>query len=231
MNINGYESLDTIIERGHKPLNAAAFELVANETRALVLDTRTALDFAHGFIPNSINIGLDGNFAQMVGELIPDIQQQILVVAEEGKEYDAMIRLSRVGYDNTIGYLKGGFSTWKQAGKEVDNVHRISAKQLEEKYEDEAIIIVDVRKKSEYDAEHFIGAINIPLHTINEHLAEFPKDKAFAIHCAGGYRSMIAASILKQRGWNNFVEVAGGFKAIALTSIPKTQYVCPTTLL
>jgi glyoxylase-like metal-dependent hydrolase (beta-lactamase superfamily II)/rhodanese-related sulfurtransferase len=231
MNINGYESLDTIIERGHKPLNAAAFELVANETRALVLDTRTALDFAHGFIPNSINIGLDGNFAQMVGELIPDIQQQILVVAEEGKEYDAMIRLSRVGYDNTIGYLKGGFSTWKQAGKEVDNVHRISAKQLEEKYEDEAIIIVDVRKKSEYDAEHFIGAINIPLHTINEHLAEFPKEKTFAIHCAGGYRSMIAASILKQRGWNNFVEVAGGFKAIALTSIPKTQYVCPTTLL
>jgi rhodanese-related sulfurtransferase len=231
MNINGYESLDTIIERGHKPLNAAAFELVANETRALVLDTRTALDFAHGFIPNSINIGLDGNFAQMVGELIPDIQQQILVVAEEGKEYDAMIRLSRVGYDNTIGYLKGGFGTWKQAGKEVDNVHRISAKQLEEKYEDEALIIVDVRKKSEFDAEHFIGAINIPLHAINEHLAEFPKENTFAIHCAGGYRSMIAASILKQRGWNNFVEVAGGFKAIALTSIPKTQYVCPTTLL
>ena len=231
MNINGYESLDTIIERGHKPLDAATFELVANETLALVLDTRTSLEFAHGFIPNSINIGLDGNFAQMVGELVPDIRQQILVVAEEGKEYDAMIRLSRVGYDNSIGYLKGGFATWKQSGKETDTVHRISAKQLEEKFEDENIILVDVRKKSEYDAEHFIGAINIPLHTINEHLAEFPKDKPFAIHCAGGYRSMIAASILKQRGWNNFVEVAGGFKAIALTGIPRSQYVCPTTLL
>lgn len=231
MNINGYESLDTIIERGHKPLDAATFELVANETQALVLDTRTSLEFAHGFIPNSINIGLDGNFAQMVGELVPDIRQQILVVAEEGKEYDAMIRLSRVGYDNSIGYLKGGFATWKQSGKEVDSVHRISAKQLEEKFEDENIILVDVRKKSEYDAEHFIGAVNIPLHTINEHLAELPKDKPFAIHCAGGYRSMIAASILKQRGWNNFVEVAGGFKAIALTGIPRSQYVCPTTLL
>jgi glyoxylase-like metal-dependent hydrolase (beta-lactamase superfamily II)/rhodanese-related sulfurtransferase len=229
MNIKGYESLDSIMNRGHKPLDAAAFELIANETRALVLDTRTAAVFAHGFIPNSINIGLDGNFAQMVGELVTDIQQEILLVADEDKEYEAIIRLSRVGYDHTIGYLKGGFNTWKAAGKEIDTVHRISAKQLEEKYEADDTLIVDVRKKSEYDAEHIVDAINIPLHTINEHLAELPKDKIFAIHCAGGYRSMIAASILKQRGWNNFVEVNGGYKAIALTGIPRTDYVCPTT--
>jgi len=231
MNITGYESLDTILERGHKPLNASAFELVANDTMALVLDTRTAADFAHGFIPNSINIGLDGNFAQMVGELVLDINQEILLVTDEGKEYESMIRLSRVGYDHTIGYLKGGFTAWKTAGKEVDSVQRISAKQLEEKYEDEDMLIVDVRRKSEFDSEHFIGAINIPVHKINDHLSELPKDKTFAIHCAGGYRSMTAASILKQRGWNNFVEVAGGFKAIALTGIPRTAYVSPTSLL
>ncbi len=231
MNIHGYESLDTVLKRAHIPLGAEAFEVTANETMALVLDTRTAMDFAHGFIPNSINIGLDGNFAQMVGELIPDINQPILIVADEGKEYDSMIRLSRVGYDHTIGYLKGGFSSWKQARKEMDTVHRISAKQLEEKCDDMDLLLVDVRKKSEYEAEHFIGALNIPLHTINEHLAELPKDKAFAIHCAGGYRSMIAASILKQRGWTNFFEVAGGFKAMALTGLPKSNYIRPTTML
>ncbi len=231
MNIQGYESLDTILKRAHKPLNPDEFEFIATEMRALVLDTRPAADFAKGFIPNSINIGLDGNFAQMVGELVPDINQPVLLIANEGKEYEAIIRLSRVGYDHAIGYLKGGFVAWKNEGKEVDSIHRISARQLEEKYEDEDMLLIDVRKKSEYDAEHFIGALNIPLHLINEHLAEFPKDQPFAIHCASGYRSMIAASILKQRGWNNFVEVAGGFRAIALTTIPKSQYITPTSML
>lgn len=231
MNIQGYESLDTILKRAHKPLNPDEFEFIANETRSLLLDTRPAADFAKGFIPNSINIGLDGNFAQMVGELVPDINQPILLIANEGKEYEAIIRLSRVGYDHAIGYLKGGFDAWKNEHKEIDTVHRISARQLEEKYEDEDMLLIDVRKKSEYDAEHFIGALNIPLHQINEHLAGFPKDKPFAIHCASGYRSMIAASILKQRGWNNFVEVAGGFKAIALTTIPKSKYITPTSML
>lgn len=231
MNIKGYESLDTILHRGHKPLTPDEFEFVATEMNALVLDTRPAAEFTKGFIPNSINIGLDGNFAQMVGELVPDIMQPILLVTNENKEYEAIIRLSRVGYDHSIGYLKGGFEAWKNEGKETDTVHRVNARQLEEKYEDEDMLLVDVRKKSEYDTEHFIGAINIPLHQINDHLAELPKDKPFAIHCAGGYRSMIAASILKQRGWNNFVEVAGGFKAIALTTIPRSQYKAPTTML
>ena len=230
MNIQGYESLDTVMERGDKPMDANTFELVANETGALVLDTRDANDFAKGFIPNSINIGLEGSFAMWVGEMIKDIKQEILLVTDLGKEEEAIIRLSRVGYDHTIGYLKGGFETWKQAGKEIDVVERISASELEQKV-NEFCCIIDVRKKSEYDSEHVQGAINIPLNDINNHLSEFPKDKRFALHCAGGYRSMIAAAILKQRGWENFVDVKEGFAGIKNTSLPVTEYVCPSTLL
>jgi hydroxyacylglutathione hydrolase len=231
MNIGGYESLDKVMQRGHRPLTVDEFEFAANETRALVLDTRPAAEFAKGFIPNSISIGLDGNFAQMVGELITDIKQEILLVTESGKEEESIIRLSRVGYDNTIGYLQGGFNSWTAAGKEKDAIDRITAATLAEKQKDPTVLIVDVRKKSEYDAQHIVNAINIPLHLINEHLQELPKDKPFIIHCAGGYRSVIAASVLKQRGWNNFTDVIGGFKQIAETEIPTTAYVCPTTLL
>lgn len=229
MNIKGYESLDKVMERGHKELDAEAFEMTANETRALILDTRSADEFSKGFIPNSINIGLDGSFAQWVGEMITDIKQEILLVTDEGKEDESIIRLSRVGYDHTIGYLKGGFKSWVNAGKEKDTVKRITAKEMEANYKD--VLTIDIRKKSEYDSEHVIGAVNIPLNQINSHLSEFPKDKPFVLHCAGGYRSMIAASMLKQRGWENFVDVIGGFKEIATTSIPRTAYVCPTTLL
>jgi hydroxyacylglutathione hydrolase len=231
MNIGGYESLDKVMQRGYRPLSVDEFEFAANETRALVLDTRPAAEFAKGFIPNSISIGLDGNFAQMVGELITDINQEILLVTEPGKEEESIIRLSRVGYDNTIGYLQGGFNSWTAAAKEKDTIDRITAATLAEKQKDPTVLIVDVRKKSEYDAQHIVNAINIPLHLINEHLQELPKDKPFIIHCAGGYRSVIAASVLKQRGWNNFVDVIGGFKQIAETGIPTTAYVCPTTLL
>jgi len=231
MNIQGYESLDTVMERGQKALDAAAFEMTANENRALILDTRSAEDFAQGFIPNSINIALDGSFAQWVGEMITDIKQEILLVTDEGKEEEGLIRLSRVGYDHAIGYLKGGFNTWKKAGKETDMVNRITAKELEATYKHSDVLLVDVRKKSEYDSEHVIDAVNIPLNQINNHLAELPKEKPFILYCAGGYRSMIAASILKQRGWDNFVDVIGGFKEIATTSIAKSNYVCPTTLL
>jgi glyoxylase-like metal-dependent hydrolase (beta-lactamase superfamily II)/rhodanese-related sulfurtransferase len=231
LNIGGYESLDTVMQRGQKPLNPVVFEMLANETRALILDTRPAATFAKGFIPNSISIGLDGNFAQMVGELIKDINQEILLVTEAGKEEESIIRLSRVGYDHAIGYLHGGFSTWEEAGKETDHIIRITAKEFEEKYDTENILVIDVRRKSEYDTQHVIGAINIPLHLINEHLAEIPKAKPFIIHCAGGYRSIIAGSVLKQRGWDNFVDVTGGFKEIASTTTPVSEYVCPTSLL
>lgn len=231
MNIKGYESLDTVLERAKTPLNAIEFEVAANETRALILDTRDGVSFANAFIPNSINIGIDGNFAQWVGEMIPDVTQEILLVAEPGRLEESLIRLSRVGYDNVIGYLKGGFQTWVEAGKETDNFKRITAQDFEAMYKGDNKIIFDVRKKSEYDAEHVVGAINVPLNQINQHLAEFPKDKAFVIYCAGGYRSMVAASILKQRGWNDFVDVIGGFGAISKQDVPKTEYVCPTTLL
>jgi glyoxylase-like metal-dependent hydrolase (beta-lactamase superfamily II)/rhodanese-related sulfurtransferase len=230
MNIQGYESLDRVMDRGMRALNAADFEVVANEELPLVLDTRPAEVFAKGFIPNSVNIGLDSNFAMWVGEMVPDIKQAILLVTEPGKEEESIIRLSRVGYDNTIGFLLGGFDAWKAAGKEVDTVDRIDAPEFAKRYATKPIVI-DVRKKSEFDSEHVVDAINVPLNQISQHLAQFPKDKPFILHCAGGYRSMIAASILKQRGWENFVDVVGGFSAIKETDVKRTEYVCPSTLL
>ena len=232
MNIKGYESLDNIMERGRRPLSAEEFETAANETQALVLDTRNSTEFAKGFIPNSINIGIDGSFAQWVGEMIPGVKQEILLVTEEGREEESIIRLSRVGYDNTLGFLKGGFNAWQAAGKDTETVSRINVDEFAEKMANEVPIVIDVRKKSEYDSEHVEGVSNIPLNSINQHLAEFPKDKPFVLYCAGGYRSMLAASILKSRGWDNFVDVAGGFAAIkAAGRVPLTEYVCPTTLL
>ena len=231
LNINGYESLDTVLKRAKTALNPTEFELVANETRALVLDTRPSAIFAKGFIPNSINIGLDGNFAMWVGEMISDIQQEILLVTEIGKEDEALIRLSRVGYDRTIGYLNGSFEAWEKAGKQMDTINRISATELEKQLAPQKTVVIDVRKQSEFDSEHLVGAINIPMNEINNRLSEFPKDKPFVLHCAGGYRSIIAASILKQRGWDNFVDVSDGFAGIKNTQLPKTNYVCPTTLL
>ena len=232
MNIQGYESLETVMHRGQKPYDAKSFEIVANETQALILDTRKAAEFAEGFIPNSINIGLESNFAMWVGELIPDLQQEILLVAENHEKVEeAIIRLSRVGYDHAIGYLEGGFQAWVNAGKEVDTVNRITADDLAILEEIHLTPVFDVRKKSEFASEHLVQAVNIPLNEISQRLSEFPKDKHFVLHCAGGYRSMIAASILKQRGYDNFVDVIGGFNEIKLTNLPITDYVCPTTLL
>lgn len=231
MNIKGYESLDTIMERGNKALSAKEFELIATETQALVLDTRDASEFSKGFIPNSINIGLQGSFAQWVGEMIPDIKQEILLVTDEGKEEEAITRLSRVGYDNTIGFLKGGFRSWKKAGFEVDKIKRITAEKFATDYKKKKLLVFDVRKTSEFGSEHVLNTESVPLNVINDHLAAFPKDKPFVLICGGGYRSMIAGSILKQRGWDKFVDVIGGFGAISKTDVPKSEYVCPTTLL
>ena len=230
MNIQGYDSLDTIMERGNRGLSPSSFELVANESNALILDTRAPEVFAQGFIPNSINIGLDGNFAMWVGEMISDIQQEILLVCEIGREEEAIIRLSRVGYDHTVGYLKGGFNAWVSEGRETDAVQRISAEEFAEKFA-RKIPTFDVRKRSEFDAEHVVDVVNIPLNEINLHLAKFPENESFILHCAGGYRSMIAASILKSRGIHNFVDVIGGMSDISKTNVPKTAYVCPSTLL
>ncbi|UGS20480.1 MBL fold metallo-hydrolase [Flavobacterium cyclinae] len=232
LNLNGYQSLDKVIEKGKNPLHPKDFEALATVSGALVLDTRNATDFANGFIPNSINIGIDGSFAMWVGEMISDINQAILLVTEPGREEECMIRLSRVGYDNTIGYLEGGFESWKLEGKEIDSLKRITGEQLEVLMQKEDLPLFDVRKKSEFDSEHLMNSENIPLNQLNSQLESFPKNKPFVIYCAGGYRSMIAASILKQRGFDNFVDVSGGFNEISKTTkLPKTEYVCPSTLL
>ena len=230
MNIQGYDSLDTVMERGKHALSPSEFDLMANETQALILDTRAPEVFAKGFIPNSINIGLDGSFAMWVGEMIPDIKQEILLVTDEDKEEEAIIRLSRVGYDHAIGYLKGGFKAWKNSGFEIDTVQRLSADEFARAYTAHPIVI-DVRKKSEFDSEHVVNAINLPLNELNNRFYELPQEEPFILHCAGGYRSMIAASILKSRGYHNFKDVDGGITAILKTDVPKTEYVCPTTLL
>jgi hydroxyacylglutathione hydrolase len=232
LNLKGYESLDKVIEKAKKPLNPTEFEALATVSGALILDTRNATDFAKAFIPNSINIGIDGSFAMWVGEMITDINQAILLVTEPGREEESMIRLSRVGYDNTIGYLEGGFSTWQEAGRQIDSLKRINGEQLEAILQTEDLPLFDIRKKSEFDSEHLVDSINIPLNQLNMKFDHFPKDKPFVIYCAGGYRSMIAASILKQRGFDNFMDVSGGFNEIAKTTkLPKTAYVCPSTLL
>ncbi len=231
MNKEGYESIEDVLHRGLQALSPDAFEAAANETDALVLDTRMPDAFAAGLIPNSINIGIDGNFAPWVGALITDIKQPILIVAEHGREEEIVTRLARVGYDHAIGYLKGGFDVWKKAGKDIDTVASISATDFAKKYKTEKLEVVDVRKPGEFEAEHVENAVNLPLDYINEHMAEFRKDKTLYLHCAGGYRSMIAASILKSRGYENIVNIEGGFKAIAEgTDTPKTNYVCPSTL-
>lgn len=233
MNIQGYDSIDEVLNRGFNPLSPAAFEAAANETGAVVLDTRDAQVFAKGFIPNSINIGIDGSFAVWVGALIPDLKQEILIVAEEGREEEVITRLARVGYDYSIGYLKGGFEAWKADGREVDTITSITTEELANIIEKEGQVnILDVRKNSEHLSEHVIDAENAPLDYINDSMAKIDKDKTYYVHCAGGYRSMVFNSILRARGFENLIDIKGGFDAIKDSGLFKvSDYVCPTTLL
>ncbi|GAB4513413.1 MAG: MBL fold metallo-hydrolase [Allomuricauda sp.] len=229
MNKEGYEDIDKILERGTQALTPEAFEVAANETGAIVLDVRHQDDFAKGHVPRSIFIGLDGSFAPWVGALVADVKQPILLVTPEGREEETITRLSRVGFDHTLGYLKGGIDAWKSAGKEVDTVESVSAEELKKRIEN-GVPVYDVRKETEFQAEHVENAHLTPLDYINDHLSEFPEKETFYVHCAGGYRSMIASSILKSRGIHNLVDVAGGFADIKKAGIPVTDYVCPTTL-
>ena len=228
LNKEGYDNVENII-RDAVAYDAKTFEIIANETEALILDVRREEDFAKGHIPKSIFIGVHGAFAPWVGALILDIKQPILLVTPEGQEEETITRLSRVGYDNTLGYLKGGFDSWKIAGFEYDSVTSVSAEVLEEKINEKALVF-DVRKPGEYTAEHILDVPSTPLDFLNDHLSEFPKEAPFYVHCAGGYRSMIAVSILKARGYHNAIDVKGGFAAIKNTGIKTTNYVCPSTL-
>ncbi len=229
MNKEGYESIDVVLSKGMQALSANEFEFLANDTGALVIDTRDAQTFSNGFIPNSINIGIDGSFAPWVGSLIPGVGHPLLIITDEGREEEVVTRLARVGFDNTLGYLKGGIKSWMQSGKEIDFIESISAKEFTKRTKEQKQTIIDVRKPGEFEAEHLTDAINIPLDFLNSHLAEIPKEGEVYLHCAGGYRSMIAASILKSRGWDNLIDVQGGFKAIAETNVPRTNYVCSKT--
>jgi rhodanese-related sulfurtransferase len=226
------DSIDTVLARGNHALSPQAFDVAANETNAVILDTRDPEIFAKGFLPNSINIGIDGSFAPWVGTLITDIKQPILLVADEGREEEVVTRLARVGYDYCIGYLAGGFDVWKNAGNEIDTIESINAETLFNIGSENEISIVDVRKKSEFDSEHIIDAENLPLDFINQNFTSIDKNITHYIHCAGGYRSMIFISILKARGYNNLINVAGGFKSIKEQGkFQITEYVCPSTLL
>ncbi|MCU0326222.1 MAG: MBL fold metallo-hydrolase [Spirosomaceae bacterium] len=231
INKTGAKDLDTV--KGQvQALSAAAFEAAANETGAIVIDTRPAQTFKNGFIPNSINIGIKGDFAPWVGTLITDIEQPILIVADAENLEEVITRLSRVGYDNVIGYLDGGFESWVEAQKEIDTIESISAEDFAQRFAESEgkIIVKDVRKPTEYMAEHVDEAMNIPLANLSNNMVEFSKDATNYIHCAGGYRSMIACSILKSRGFENIVDVAGGFAAISKTDVPKTDFVCQSKM-
>ena len=231
MNKQGYESFENVLNLGMRALTAEEFETAASGTGALLLDTRKNGDFAKGFIPQSINIGIDGDFAPWVGSMIADVKQPILIICEVGQEEETVTRLSRVGFDNLVGHLAGGFEAWVTAGKETDTINRITA----DTFAKQVIIgeskVIDIRKATEYAAEHVTDAYSKPLAAINDWIEDIDPKQHFFIHCAGGYRSMIAASILEARGFRNFTEIEGGFNAIAKTEVPKTDFVCQSKIL
>ncbi len=231
MNKKGYESFESVLNNGMRALTPAEFEAAAENTEALILDTRDNSNFYKGFIPQSVNIGLNGDFAPWVGALIADVKQPLLLVTDAGKEEEAVTRLSRVGFDNILGHLEGGFAAWLSAGKEADVVDRISAVQFAKIVETGKDKIIDVRKQTEYEAEHVEDAYNKPLADINDWIKDINPEEHFFIHCAGGYRSMMAASILEARGYRNFTEIEGGFDAISKTNVAKTNFVCQTKIL
>lgn len=229
MNIGGYDSIDEVVKAGTTPLSPAAFETVMEETKAIVLDTRSAQDFAKGFIPGSYNIGLKGNFASWAGIVFKDVKQPLVLVTDPGTEEEVTIRLARVGFDNAKGFLSGGVNAWKEAGKSLDRIRSVS---VEEVAAVEGANIVDVRKESEYKSEHVINAENAPLDYYWESMAKLDKDKTYYVHCKSGYRSMVFTSILRANGYKNLVDVQGGFDAIKESGkFEVSDYVCPTTML
>jgi glyoxylase-like metal-dependent hydrolase (beta-lactamase superfamily II)/rhodanese-related sulfurtransferase len=231
MNKSGIDSFDTVLNNGMRPIEASEFEMVAEETGALILDTRTNGDFAKGYIPQSINVSIAGDFAPWVGALIADVKQPILLVTDTEKEEETVTRLSRVGFDHLIGYLQGGFEAWECAGFEVDTINRITPQQFADEVKIGESTVIDVRTATEYKAEHVDEAYSKPLSLINEWVKDINTDEHFYLHCAGGYRSMIAASILQARGIRNFTEIGGGFNEIAKTEVSKSDFVCQSKVL
>ncbi|MBL7784635.1 MAG: MBL fold metallo-hydrolase [Chitinophagales bacterium] len=230
MNKTGYANFDTVLQKGLRALSPDEVEVAAESLHALILDTRNNDNFSKAFIPQSINIGLKGDFAPWVGAMVVDTQQPLILVTDEGQEAETITRLARVGFDNTIGYLKGGMAAWIAAGKATDSVNRISADTFAQQFNAEKDVVIDVRKESEYSAQHVPDAYSKPLAAINEWIKDITPSQHFYLHCAGGYRSMIAASILQARGYRNFTEIGGGFAAIEKTNVPTTDFVCQSKL-
>ncbi len=231
MNKTGYAQFENVLKKGMRPLNVIELQQAVELEGALLLDTRDNSIFYRGFVPGAVNIGINGDFAPWVGAMIVDVEQPIVLITDDGKEEECITRLSRVGFDNVYGYLQGGFNSWLTSGTSVDTVDRISAAQFAKEADMAKDMIVDVRRIGEYSAEHIENAWNFPLEYINNWISQLPTDTHFYLHCAGGYRSMIAASILQARGFRNFTEIEGGFNAIAGTSVPKTDYVCQSKML
>ena len=233
MNINGYDEVDEVLKRGTKPISVKEFQSIIYNGKTLIIDTRTAVDFGKSFIPGSINIGIDGTFAVWVGTIVKDIKQQIVIIADKGREEEVIIRLARVGYDHAIGYLEGGFDAWKNAGLPTDSIITISVDEfaaIEKSHP--TIHILDVRKKSEFESEHILNAINTPLDYYEDALKVVDKNLTYYVHCAGGYRSMVFASLMRAKGYTHLVDVAGGFNKIkASGAFQLTEYVCQTTML
>ena len=230
MNKSGSASFDEVMENGNRPILVEDFEKVAEDAGALILDTRSAAVFHKGFIPNSINIGIKGDFAPWVGAMIVDVQQPILLVSDLGTEEEVITRLSRVGFDHVIGFLEGGFESWEKSGKEIDTVNRISADEFANQFNENSKII-DVRKPTEYEAEHVSEAFSRPLDAISDWAGKINDSEHFFVHCAGGYRSMIAASILNSRGIRNFTEIEGGFNKIKETSVARSNFMCQSKII
>ena len=230
MNKSGSASFDEVMENGNRPILVEDFEKVAEDAGALILDTRSAAVFHKGFIPNSINIGIKGDFAPWVGAMIVDVRQPILLVSDLGTEEEVITRLSRVGFDHVIGFLEGGFESWEKSGKEIDTVNRISADEFANQFNEKSKII-DVRKPAEYEAEHVSEAFSRPLDAISDWAGKINDSEHFFVHCAGGYRSMIAASILNSRGIRNFTEIEGGFNKIKETSVARSNFMCQSKII
>lgn len=232
MNKSGYDAFDTVLKKGNNPLSPEEFETLANLEDALVLDVRHEKEFIKAHIPNSIFIGIHGGFAPWVGALITDLKQPILLVTPEGREKETVTRLSRVGYDNTLGYLKDGMASWISAEKDIETIDSISSDEFSNHFNNETINVLDVRKDGEYKSEYLEGnnIQHFALDYINENMHNIDKNNTYYVHCAGGYRSVIAVSILKARGFNHLIDVAGGFAAIKQSDLPTTNFVCPSTL-
>jgi len=226
LNKNGYESIDNARENGTKPLNVEDVKIMISTSGALILDVRTPVDFAKEHIPNSIFIGIDGQFAPWVGVIIKELNQPIILLSPVGREQETVIRLSRVGYDNCLGFIKGGIEEWKKQGNNTESIISISATDFSEKFNTSVLNVLDVRKPGEYESNHIYDVFSNPLDFIEEWQNNLSKDIEYYIHCAGGYRSMIAVSLLKRLGYVNLIDVTGGFAAISDTDVKMTSKAC-----